>query len=69
MNTDNMKDTKLEVNNKSMVESIRISIKRNFDGVRFGPSGPDVEVRDEILKNFETIADKFKTMNNKDFEG
>jgi hypothetical protein len=40
MNSSEMNDTKLETRNKAMIEGVRISIKRNFDGIPFGPSGP-----------------------------
>ena len=33
MNSENMENTKFEIKNKSMIEGVRISIKRNFDGI------------------------------------
>jgi hypothetical protein len=44
-----------------------MSIKRNFEGVKFGPSGPSNDERDTILKNIEFITDKFNQLDNNDF--
>jgi protein-arginine kinase len=42
-----------------MVQKVSIGIKRNFEGVKFGPSGPSNDERESILKNIEVITDKF----------
>ena len=33
MNSENMSDTVLDVETKAMIEGVRISIKRNFEGI------------------------------------
>jgi len=33
MNSDSMRDTKLDKDSESKIEGVRISIKRNFDGI------------------------------------
>ena len=42
-----------------MVDGISISIKRNFEGVKFGSSGPTNEERADIIKNIEVITERF----------
>ena len=42
MNADNMWDTDFDNFNTSMVDRVSISIKRNFEGIKFGPGGPSL---------------------------
>lgn len=42
--------TKFSDNILGMIESVKISIKRNLEGIPFGPSDPTKETRNEILK-------------------
>jgi hypothetical protein len=45
MNSNNMIDTNYDYANKLMINTVRISIKRNFDGIQFGPSDLSSEKR------------------------
>lgn len=52
-----------------MIQGVNLSIKRNFEGLKFGPSGPTNEERESILKNIEQITEEFNKLENKDFHG
>lgn len=55
-----MKDFKYESFNTFMIESVKISIKRNLDQMPFGSSSTlSQQQREEILDKIEKIADSF----------
>lgn len=69
MNYENMVNTSMNIQNISMISNVRMGIKRNFDKIPFGPSGSSSKIREDVLKKFELIAEKFKEKRIKDFEG
>ena len=42
-------------NNLSMIESVKISIKRNLEGIPFGPSESTSETRNSILDKVKEL--------------
>jgi hypothetical protein len=52
-----------------MIDSVKINIKRNLEGIPFGPSGPTKQTRDEILKKVTEIQERFENMADQEFAG
>lgn len=51
-----------------MIQKVSIAIKRNFEGMKFGPSGPSND-RETILKSMEKIFEKFNQSDKDRFSG
>lgn len=63
-----MENTDYKSHNLQMIESVSFRIKRNFDGVRLGPSGLSKLDRENILRDIKEVSKQFKYLDTNEFK-